>query len=405
MIRNIYTENIIDLTSLHRLSQYLLGTVIVIGCWQHVNSKLMALVLLFLLLIYQTVILLLTFNQRIQLYKKKWYGLIIIFDGIICGITIVFCHTNSALALGVFALFLLIYIQTLGIRSLYAMTSLAGTVLIINNSVVQSYEFFNFCQLTKLCEHMIFIILFVFLIIYSCLKSLYDHNLNHNLAQQFNKNRLLRSHIFSLSKYLSPELSKSIITGHEVRVESSEKPMTIFFSDMTGFCKLSEQHTDEQLIWLINSYIKEMSDIIFRFGGTLDKVIGDSIMVFFGDPRSRGEKEDALACVSMAIEMNKAMQKLRRQWIKSGINNPPNHRIGINSGHCKVGNFGTDAKLDYTVMGNAVNLASYLESVANTNEILLSEKTYQLVHDRIRCKKKAANPIWLAKSLELYAVY
>ena len=71
MIHNIYTENIIDLTSLHRLSQYLLGTVIVIGCWQHVNSKLMALVLLFLLLIYQTVILLLTFNQRIQLYKKN----------------------------------------------------------------------------------------------------------------------------------------------------------------------------------------------------------------------------------------------------------------------------------------------------------------------------------------------
>ena len=85
-----------------------------------------------------------------------------------------------------------------------------------------------------------------------------------------------------------------------------------------------------------------------------------------------------IGCVSMVIEMNKAMQKLCRQWIESGIKNPPNHRIGINSGHCKVGNIGTDTKLDYTVMGNAVNLASYLESVANTNEILLSEKNLSI---------------------------
>ena len=99
--------------------------------------------------------------------------------------------------------------------------------------------------------------------------------------------------------------------------------MTIFFSDMQGFSELSEQLSSEKLTWLINSYLAEMSEIIFRFGGTLDKVIGDSLMVFFGDPNSRGKKNDAVACVCMAISMNNAMQDLKKRWIANGISNPP----------------------------------------------------------------------------------
>jgi class 3 adenylate cyclase len=266
------------------------------------------------------------------------------------------------------------------------------------------YSMTELCKLTEFCEHSIFFILIVFLVIFSYLKSTYDHQLNSNLAQQFNKNKVLKSHIFSLSKYLSPEVSKSIITGHKVRVESCEKQITIFFSDMTGFCHLSDQLSNEKLTWLINTYLEEMSDIIFKFGGTLDKVIGDSIMVFFGDPHSRGESNDALACVTMAQAMNEAMHKLRHQWQASGIENPPSHRIGINTGNCKVGNFGTDTKLAYTVMGTAVNLASHIESIANSNEIVLSEQTYQLVKDRIKCERKQDESEWLAKSLRLYSV-
>jgi class 3 adenylate cyclase len=173
---------------------------------------------------------------------------------------------------------------------------------------------------------------------------------------------------------------------------------------MTDFSQLSEQISNEKLVWLINSYLEEMSGIIFKFGGTLDKVIGDSIMVFFGDPHSRGESNDALACVSMAQSMNEAMQRLRHKWLASGIENPPSHRIGINTGSCKVGNFGTDTQLAYTVMGTAVNLASHIESIANSNEIVLSEQTYKLVKDRIKCERKQDDSEWLAKSLRLYSV-
>jgi class 3 adenylate cyclase len=404
MIRNIYYENIIDLLSLNRLSQHLIGTVLIIGCWNHVYSKLLALTLFFTLLIYQTAILVINVSHHIQISKCKWWPAVCVIDGFVSGVQIFLFKSNATLALGIFSLFVLIYVQTHGLKSIYAFVSLTSTILIFRYINFQPYHIDNFCMMSKLCEVAVFIILFVFLIIYSFAKNSYDHSLNYNLAKQFNTNRELKSHIFSLSKFLSPEISKSIFTGNQVRVESSEKKMTVFFSDMTNFCQLSEQLSNEKLTWLINSYLEAMSDIIFKFGGTLDKVIGDSIMVFFGDPHSRGESNDALACVTMAQAMNEAMQKLRHQWLESGIENPPNLRIGINTGCCKVGNFGTETKLAYTVMGTAVNLASHIESVAKSNEIVLSEQTYQLVKDRIKCERKQDDSEWLTKSLRLYSV-
>ena len=126
--------------------------------------------------------------------------------------------------------------------------------------------------------------------------------------------------------------------------------MTVFFSDMEGFTKLAEELDPEQLTSLLNTYLTEMSEIAFRFGGTVDKVIGDAIMVFFGDPESRGVRADAMSCVSMAVAMQQAM-KSSVALAAEGIANPPALRMGINSGACKVGNFGTENRLDYTLLG------------------------------------------------------
>ena len=96
--------------------------------------------------------------------------------------------------------------------------------------------------------------------------------------------------------------------------ESKEKNVTIFFSDLSGFTELAEQLEAEDLALFLQVYLTEMTEIALRFGGPLDKIIGDSIMVFFGDPESRGIENDALSCVSMALTMRAAMAKLKKRW-------------------------------------------------------------------------------------------
>lgn len=190
-----------------------------------------------------------------------------------------------------------------------------------------------------------------------------------------------------LSKYLPPQVWGSIFAGRrDVKLETQRKKLSVFFSDIKGFVNISEELEPEALTELLNSYFTEMSKIAHEFGGTIDKFIGDAIMIFFGDPSSRGPKEDALACVSMAIAMRKHMKVLRQQWRAKGITSAVHIRMGINTGYCTVGNFGASSRMDYTIIGKEVNLASRLESQADPSEILISEETYALVRDQVICR-------------------
>ncbi|MDG0971447.1 MAG: adenylate/guanylate cyclase domain-containing protein [Porticoccaceae bacterium] len=224
----------------------------------------------------------------------------------------------------------------------------------------------------------------------------------HDLVLRQNEWLTLRN--FRLSKYLSPALRKAILSGKDVRAQTEEKILTIFFSDIEDFTTLTEELDSEQLANVLNTYLTEMSEIAFRFGGTIDKVIGDSIMVFFGDPQSRGIQADAITCLSMAIAMKRAMIDLQARWRAEGIGSPPILRMGINSGLCKVGNFGTENRLDYTLLGRAVNLASRLETSANSNEILISKDTYELVKDTVHCVSRGKIPIkGFAVAVDIYS--
>ena len=176
-----------------------------------------------------------------------------------------------------------------------------------------------------------------------------------------------------------------MLSGKRTTLESQDKNVTIFFSDLSGFTQLAERLEADDLALFLNIYLTEMNEIAMRFGGTIDKIIGDSIMVFFGDPESRGIKNDALSCVSMALAMRKSMTKLKNRWQAVGIENPPSIRMRINSGLCKVGHFGTEHHLTYTLLGRSVNLASRLESAADNDEILISFSTYSLVKDIVNC--------------------
>ena len=169
----------------------------------------------------------------------------------------------------------------------------------------------------------------------------------------------------NLTKYLSPQVWHSIFAGRKsATIESQRKKLTVFFSDIKGFTQLSEELEPEALTDILNQYLTEMSKIALKHGGTIDKFVGDSIMIFFGDPKTRGPKKDALAAVSMAIAMRRHMKVLRQQWQTQGIESPLQIRMGINTGYCTVGNFGAENRMDYTLIGKEVNLASRLESLA-----------------------------------------
>ena len=192
-----------------------------------------------------------------------------------------------------------------------------------------------------------------------------------------------------LAKYLSPQVYDSIFTGkQEVKVASSRKKLTIFFSDIAGFTETADRLESEELTQLLNHYLTEMSQIALSHGATIDKYVGDAILIFFGDPETRGVGEDALACVQMAIEMRQRMRELQDLWRESGIEKPLQVRMGIHTGYCTVGNFGSEDRLDYTIIGGSVNIASRLESLAAPGEVLISYETYAHVNAQIACEER-----------------
>jgi class 3 adenylate cyclase len=143
----------------------------------------------------------------------------------------------------------------------------------------------------------------------------------------------------------------------------------------------------EDLTQLLNHYLTEMSEIASEYGATVDKYVGDGIVMFFGDPETRGVKEDALACVKMAIAMQRRMTELAGLWRDSGMETPLQCRIGIHTDYCTVGNFGSPDRMDYTMIGGAVNLTARLEQEAPPGSILISYATCAHVHDEIHCEE------------------
>ena len=195
------------------------------------------------------------------------------------------------------------------------------------------------------------------------------------------KNTKLEKISNRLAKYLSPQIYKNIFeTESEYANDYKRKKLTVFFSDIKGFTDLSDSLDPDLLAELINEYLSAMTEIALKHGGTIDKFIGDAILVFFGDPESDGLKKDASKCLSMAIAMQNRVAELDRNWREDrGITEGLNVRIGISTGYCTVGNFGSVQRVDYTVLGSTVNLASRLESICQPKKILVAPETKALL--------------------------
>jgi adenylate cyclase len=196
------------------------------------------------------------------------------------------------------------------------------------------------------------------------------------------KNRTLEALSSQLSKYLSPQVYQSIFTGAQtVEISSKRKKLTICFSDIAGFTETTDNLESEELTDVLNQYLTEMSVIALAYGATIDKYVGDAMLLFFGDPESKGVREDAKSCVMMAIAMQRRMRDLEREWRDRGLERPFRMRVGISTGFCTVGNFGSRDRMEYTIIGNEVNLAARLQSAAEPGGILLSHETNALVQD------------------------
>lgn len=209
-----------------------------------------------------------------------------------------------------------------------------------------------------------------------------EAELNKSAKALDEKNKLLEGLSGKLSKYLSPQIYESIFSGErDVRLETKRKKLTIFFSDIKNFTATTDDLEPEDITYLVNDYLTEMSKIALEHGATIDKFIGDAMLVFLGDPSTKGIEEDALCCVRMAIAMQRQMVSLRAKWTEMGYARPFQIRIGINTGYCNVGNFGSDQRMDYTIIGGEVNLAARLQDVAEPDGITLSYETYALVRN------------------------
>ena len=193
-----------------------------------------------------------------------------------------------------------------------------------------------------------------------------------------------------LAKYLSPQIYKNIFETDTDKVETyTRKKLTIFFSDIKEFTNLSDRLDPDLLAEIINEYLSEMTEIALQFGGTIDKFIGDAILIFFGDPETEGTAVDAKRCLDMAIAMRNRVGELDEVWKKEkGISQGLQVRTGISTGYCTVGNFGSVKRVDYTVLGSPVNLAARLEAACSPQEILVSPETKGLVSELFEFEEK-----------------
>ncbi len=195
------------------------------------------------------------------------------------------------------------------------------------------------------------------------------------LNEQIRQEELMRSR---LERFHSPQVIEMILNaGQDTKdnlIEPKEVTATVLFTDIVGFTRLSEKIHPREITVLLNHYFSLMTDIVFKYDGTLDKYIGDGLMAVFGAPMQL--ENDAQRAIQAALEMRSSLASMMK---KIGKEKRFDIRIGVNTGKVVAGNIGSPKRMDYTVIGDPVNLASRLEAMANPNQILIGEETYKSV--------------------------
>ncbi|MFD2115521.1 CHASE2 domain-containing protein [Paenibacillus yanchengensis] len=203
-------------------------------------------------------------------------------------------------------------------------------------------------------------------------------------------------------KYVAPEVVKQILQSGEegLKLGGSRRTLTILFVDIRGFTTLSEKVEPEEIVAILNEYLDLTANCIFKFGGTLDKFIGDATMAVFNAPLTQPDHpmqaiRTAWAMKEGALPLERALQQRYGQSVSFGI--------GIHTGQAVVGNIGSKTRMDYTVIGDTVNTAARLESIALPGQIILSEAVYEQVKDSV--KVVALGEVQLKGKDQLLTIY
>lgn len=193
-----------------------------------------------------------------------------------------------------------------------------------------------------------------------------------------------------ISRYVASQLVSQVRSGQYEALDRRERrKLTLFFSDIEDFAATADLTEPEDLAAVLNEYLAEMTAIGKRHGATIDKFVGDAIMIFFGAPVATSDQDHALRAVRMAAEMQDRMTELQAKWRRQGFERPFRIRIGINTGHVNIGNFGSAERMDYTAIGRQVNLAARLQTHCEPGKILISHSTWVLVQDEVACAPQA----------------
>lgn len=205
-----------------------------------------------------------------------------------------------------------------------------------------------------------------------------------SLNEQIREEEIMRSR---LERFHSPQVIEMILKGSQETKDNVMEPKdltaTILFTDIIDFTQLAERISPRETNIVLNQYFSTMTDIVFSYDGTLDKYIGDGLMAVFGAPMER--EDDAERAILAAKEMKSQLAAMMAE--KGGHRKKFDIRIGINTGRVVAGNIGSPKRMDYTVIGDPVNTASRLESIAKPNQILIGEETYRAVKDKFKIRK------------------
>ena len=262
-----------------------------------------------------------------------------------------------------------------GLADLLDRAGLVDYAPLLNDRSLNVYQSGQWAAASAIVIFAAFVFCFTISIFVVAARRQLDLRLQHAHAQLVQANGLI-------GRYAPHQISQRILSGEHPPDYAPERlRLTVFFSDLVGFTQSSDEMDPESLAAALNTYFAEMTEIAERHGGTVDKFLGDGLMIFFGAPVATDDRSHALAAVEMALSMQEAMPALNEMWIDRGGRRSLEVRMGINTGYASVGDFGSPSRKTYSAVGVQVNLAARVQAECRPGQVLVSDSTWALIRN------------------------